>query len=159
MIIPGEDRMTVANPEDFAMATGSNPRRHGMVTNPLDISGTYEGSILDEVPTDLQDSSEGLYPFSRLYSGAYGFRNIKTFGEDQNKFLNPLRFNNSITWQGMQLEARNSSEGTKFDRITLNTGHWGPNVYAGAKSVRTGENAFLKDMEYEKVRTAQGLIQ
>ena len=159
MIIPGEDRMTVANPEEYARATGSNPRRHGMVTNPLDISGTYEGSILDEVPTDLQDSSEGLYPFSRIYSQAYGFRNIKTFGEDQNKFLNPLRFNNAITWQGMQLEARNSSEGTKFDRITLNTGHWGPNVYAGAKSVRTGENAFLKDMEYEKVRTAQGLIQ
>jgi hypothetical protein len=159
MIIPGEDRMTVANPDDYARATGSNPRRLGMVTNPLDISGTYEGSILDEVPTDLQDSSEGLYPFSRIYSQSYGFRNIKTFGEDQNKFLNPLRFNNAITWQGMQLEARNSSEGTKFDRITLNTGHWGPNVYAGAKSVRTGENAFLKDMEYEKVRTAQGLIQ
>ena len=83
----------------------------------------------------------------------------ETFGEDANKFLNPLRFNNSITWQGMQLEARNSNEGTKFDRVTLNTGHWGPNVYSGAKSVRTGENAFLKDMEYEKVRTAQGLIQ
>ena len=114
---------------------------------------------MDEVPTDLQDSSEGLYPFSRIYSRAFGFRNIKTFGEDANKFLNPLRFNNSITWQGMQLEARNSSEGTKFDRVTLNTGHWGPNVYSGAKSVRTGENAFLKDMEYEKVRTAQGLIQ
>ena len=59
----------------------------------------------------------------------------------------------------MQLEARQTVEGTKFDRVTLNTGHWGPNVYAGAKSVRTGENAFLKDMEYEKVRTAQGLIQ
>merc|ERR1712167_79102 len=87
-----------------------------------DISGTYEGSILDEVPTDLQDSSEGLYPFSRIYSQSYGFRNIKTFGEDQNKFLNPLRFNNSITWQGMQLEARNTTEGTKFDRITAK--HW-----------------------------------
>jgi hypothetical protein len=130
-----------------------------MVTNPLDLSGNYEGSILDEVPTDLQDKSEGLYPFSRLYADALGFRNIKTFGEDANKFLNPLRFNNSITWQGMQLEARQTVEGTKFDRVTLNTGHWGPNVYAGAKSVRTGENAFLKDMEYEKVRTSQGLIQ
>lgn len=159
MIIPGQDRLNVPNRDEFAQETGSNRRRLGMVTNPLDISGVYEGSILDEVPTDLQDSSEGLYPFSRIYSRAFGFRNIKTFGEDANKFLNPLRFNNSITWQGMQLEARNSSEGTKFDRVTLNTGHWGPNVYSGAKSVRTGENAFLKDMEYEKVRTAQGLIQ
>lgn len=160
LIIPGEDRLdSIADPLEFARKTGSNPRRLGMVTNPLDISGTYEGSVLDEVPTDLQDSSEGLYPFSRIYSQAFSFRNIKTFGEDRNKFLNPLRFNNAITWQGMQLEARNSNEGTKFDRITLNTGHWGPNVYAGAKSVRTGENAFLKDMEYEKVRTAQGLIQ
>lgn len=162
VIIPGSDRLSaIASNDrlDYAEQTGSNPRRLGMVTNPLDLSGNYEGSILDEVPTDLQDKSEGLYPFSRLYADALGFRNIKTFGEDANKFLNPLRFNNSITWQGMQLEARQTTEGVKFDRVTLNTGHWGPNVYAGAKSVRTGENAFLKDMEYEKVRTAQGLIQ
>lgn len=163
LIIPSDCRFkstaNIGNREQYVMNTGSNPRRLGMVTNPLDISGSYEGSILDEVPTDLQDTSEGLYPFSRIYSGAYGFRNIKTFGEDANKFLNPLRFNNAITWQGMQLDCRNSREGSKFDRITLNTGHWGPNVYAGAKSVRTGENAFLKDMEYEKVRTSQGLLQ
>jgi len=162
MIIPREERVqlpTGADEDEFAAATGSRRGRLGKVTNPLDLSGVYEGTILDEVPTDLQDSSEGLYPFSRAYDQAFGFRNIKTFGEDQDKFLNPLRFNNSICWQGMQLEARNSSEGSKFDRVTLNTGHWGPNVYAGAKSVRTGENAFLKDMEYEKVRTAQGLLQ
>lgn len=157
LIIPGKDRFDVD--DDYSLRTGSNPRRPGMVTNPLDLSGVYEGTILDEVPTDLQDKSEGLYPFSRIYNTSLGFRNIKTFGEDSSKFLSPLRFNNSITWQGMQLEARQTTEGTKFDRVTLNTGHWGPNVYAGAKSVRTGENAFLKDMEYEKVRTAQGLLQ
>jgi hypothetical protein len=159
MIIPREDRISVPNEDEYAAATGSRRGRLGKVTNPLDLSGVYEGTILDAVPTDLQDQSEGLYPFSRAYDAAFGFRNIKTFGEDQDKFLNPLRFNNSICWQGMQLESRNSSEGSKFDRVTLNTGHWGPNVYAGAKSVRTGENAFLKDMEYEKVRTAQGLLQ
>ena len=159
MIIPAEDRIEVNDEETFAAETGSRRGRLGKVTNPIDLSGVYEGTILDEVPTDLQDSSEGLYPFSRAYDMAFGFRNIKTFGEDQEKFLNPLRFNNSICWQGMQLESRNSNEGAKFDRVTLNTGHWGPNVYAGAKSVRTGENAFLKDMEYEKVRTAQGLLQ
>ena len=158
LIIPGKDRFDAPD-DDFALRTGSNPRRPGMVTNPLDLSGVYEGTILDEVPTDLQDKSEGLYPFSRIYNTSLGFRNIKTFGEDSTKFLSPLRFNNSITWQGMQLEARFTTEGTKFDRVTLNTGHWGPNVYSGAKSVRTGENAFLKDMEYEKVRTAQGLLQ
>ena len=166
LIIPGSDRVTDANElsgsvEDFAARTGSNAHdnRIGKVTNPLDLSGVYEGTILDEVPTDLQNASEGLYPLSRHYDQSFGFRNIKTFGDNMEKFLNPLRFNNSITWQGMQLEARNSVEGLKFDRVTLNTGHWGPNVYAGAKSVRTGENAFLKDMEYEKVRTAQGLLQ
>ena len=166
MIIPGSDRVTApaelgSSIEDFAARTGSNAHddRIGKVTNPLDLSGVYEGTILDEVPTDLQNASEGLYPLSRHYDQSFGFRNIKTFGDNMEKFLNPLRFNNSITWQGMQLEARNSVEGLKFDRVTLNTGHWGPNVYAGAKSVRTGENAFLKDMEYEKVRTSQGLLQ
>merc|ERR1712036_88449 len=102
----GKDRFDPPD-DDFNLRTGSNPRRSGMVTNPIDLSGVYEGTILDEVPTDLQDSSEGLYPFSRAYDQAFGFRNIKTFGEDQEKFLNPLRFNNSICWQGMQLESRN----------------------------------------------------
>jgi len=157
MIIPQSGSKGLS--KDEADAVGSNPKDSNKVTNPLDLSGVYEGNILDAVPTDLLDQGEGLYPLSRIYNSAFGFRNIKTFGEDEDKFLSPLRQNNSVTWQGMQLEYRNSSEGGKFDRITLATGHWGPNVYSGCKSVRTGENAFLKDMEYEKVRTSQGVLQ
>ena len=157
MLIPAVDRLQGYSESD-ALESGSNPEKGGMVTNPLDITGVYEGSILDAVPTDLSDKSEGLYPCSAVYNRAFGFGNVKTFDRDEQQFLSPLRHNNSITWQGMQLEYRNTAEGGKFDRVTLATGHWGPNVYAGCKSVRTGENAFLKDMEYEKIRTAQGVI-
>jgi hypothetical protein len=158
MLIPAVDRLEGYS-EAEAMQSGSNTERAGLVTNPLDITGAYEGAILDAVPTDLSDKSDGLYPCSAVYNRAFGFRNVKTFGENADQFLSPLRVNNSITWQGMQLEYRNTKEGGKFDRVTLATGHWGPNVYAGCKSVRTGENAFLKDMEYEKIRTAQGVLQ
>lgn len=159
MLIPAEDMLDDSVSESELVECGCNPQKGGQVTNPLDIAGAYEGNILDEVPTDLSDKSDGLYPLSAIYDKYFGFRNIKTYDQDQAQFLSPLRHNNTVTWQGMQLEYRNSSEGGKFDRVTLATGHWGPNCYAGCKSVRTGENAFLKDMEYEKIRTAQGVIQ
>ena len=66
--------------KDDADAVGSNPKDSDKVTNPLDLSGVYEGNILDAVPTDLNDQGEGLYPLSRIYNDAFGFRNIKTFG-------------------------------------------------------------------------------
>jgi len=160
MIIPAEeiDNDPAGYDENTRLADGSNKERPSRVTNPLDLSGAFEGYVLDAVPTDLQDKGDGLYPLSARYNNLMGFSQIKSYGEEEMRFINPLRQNNSICWQGMQLEYRNTSEGGKFDVITLATGHWGPNVYSGCKSVRTGENAFLKDMEYEKVRTSQGVV-
>ena len=128
----------------------------GKVSNPCDITGRFEGSILDAVPSDLRDEEIGdLYPFSTEHNSAWRFDDIKSYGDaDREKFLNPLRHNNTVTWQGMQLDYDASSQ--RFTKITLGTGHWGPNVYQGCKSVRTGGMAFLKDMEYEKARLKAG---
>ncbi len=158
MIIPAEAIDSAAYSEEDKLTDGSNKERPSRVTNPLDLSGAFEGYVLDAVPTDLQDRGDALYPLSARYNNLMAFSQIKNYGDGESRFINPLRQNNSICWQGMQLEYRNTSEGGKFDVITLATGHWGPNVYSGCKSVRTGENAFLKDMEYEKVRTSQGVV-
>ena len=135
----------------------SCPGRSGAVSNPLDISGQFNARLLDKVPTDLEDQSANLYPGSSLCSRALSLRNLNTYGGEEDKFISPLRHVNTITFQGMQL-GFNSGDNNKFTKVTLNTGHWGPNVYAGCKSVRTGENAFLKDMEYEKLRTKSGAL-
>ena len=39
----------------------------------------------------------------------------------------------------------------QFKNITVNTGHWGPNVYDGCGAVRRGAYMHLKDCEYYKV--------
>ena len=127
-----------------------------VISNPLDLSGSFAPQVLDAVPTDIDDKRDDLYPGCNVYSRIFNFASIQTYGEDNQKFLNPLRHNNTTTFLGMQL---NYSDDTgKMDKIQLNTGHWGPNVYAGCKAVRCGENAFLKDMEYEKLRTRTGLL-
>ena len=56
---------------------------------------------------------------------------------------------NTVCFRGMRKE-RKAGTDDPFKLVQLNTGHWGPNVYAGCRKVRDGENAFLHDMEYQK---------
>merc|ERR1711998_603844 len=115
---------------------GGNIRFDAIVSNPLDLSGSFAPQVLDAVPTDIDDKRDDLYPGCNVYSRLFNFASIQTYGEDNQKFLNPLRHNNTTTFLGMQL---NYSDYTgKMDKIQLNTGHWGPNVYAGCKAVRCG---------------------
>ena len=76
------------------------------------------------------------------------------------KFLTVLRSLNTLCWRGMTLkeeggtesEDKKSTKGGKWVVEHINTGHWGPNIYPGVRSVRMGQNTFIKDMGYEKVK-------
>lgn len=118
------------------------------IQNPLDITGFYSNQVLNMGNTTLPTNEEH-YPNADLYSAALGFDRLQNYGNPDN-FLAPVRHLNTICFQGHQLIYNEKKEG--FTTITMNTGHWGPNVYPGCRSVRNGENAFLKDMEYEKYR-------
>jgi hypothetical protein len=115
------------------------------VTNPLDITGHYNPQTLDETNSQLDDSKPH-FPFAGAYASVLNFNALSNYGNGDT-FLSPLRHLNTVCFQGHQVSK--GPTGT-FDKIVINTGHWGPNVYAGCRSVRNGENAFLKDMEYEK---------
>lgn len=120
------------------------------IKNPLDITNAYSAQTLDMNNTTMDNSGEH-YPKADLYAEKLQFDRLQNYGlEDQ--FLTPMRHLNTICFRGHSLsyDPRKQS----FSRITLNTGHWGPNVYPGCRAVRNGENTFLKDMEYEKARTA-----
>ena len=118
------------------------------IQNPLDITGFYSNQVLNMGNTTLPTDNEH-YPNADKYSTALGFDRLQNYGNPDN-FLAPVRHLNTICFQGHQLTYNAKKEG--FTTITMNTGHWGPNVYPGCRSVRNGENAFLKDMEYEKYR-------
>lgn len=122
--------------------------RYPKIQNPLDITGHYNTQTLDANNSTLDNSMEH-YPNAGKYSQALGFDNLQNYGHSE-QFLSPMRNLNTVCFQGHQLSYDPKTE--KFSKITINTGAWGPNVYPGCRSVRNGENAFLKDMEYEKYR-------
>jgi hypothetical protein len=115
--------------------------------NPLDITGHYNNNTLDANNSTIDDDDEH-YTGADLYAPALGFDRLQNFGQTE-QFLSPMRHLNTVCFQGHQLSW--DTERKSFAKITTNTGHWGPNVYPGCRAVRNGENAFLKDMEYEKM--------
>ena len=121
---------------------------HEDIQNPLDITGSYSNDVLNTSNTTITDNKLH-YPHADKYSTALGFDRLQNYGSDE-QFLSPIRHLNTICFQGHQMAYDAKKEG--FTKITMNTGHWGPNVYPGCRSVRNGENCFLKDMEYEKYR-------
>ena len=67
---------------------------------------------------------------------------------ESDEYMQRMQRYNTVCFRGMKKER---PEGTgDFKLVQLNTGHWGPNVYAGCRKVRDGENSFLHDMEYQK---------
>lgn len=123
------------------------------VMNPLDITGQYNTQTLDANNSTFRDETPH-YTSADDYSKALGFDRLQSFGRDASadQFLSPVRSLNTVCFQGHQLQF-NPTKGD-FSKIIMNTGMWGPNVYPGCRAVRNGENAFLKDMEYEKTRLA-----
>lgn len=125
-------------------ATGAQEIR--ALQNPIDITGHYNPQTLDQANSQLNDVDDH-YNDADAYARKFNFDTLQQYGSND-QFLSPLRHLNTVCFQGHQVSR--SEAGGKFDKIVINTGHWGPQVYAGVRSVRNGENAFMKDMEYEK---------
>ncbi len=125
------------------------PAKAGKVSvqNPLDISGHYNAHTLDANNSTVDDV-EPHYEGAEEYARIMGFDRLQNYDQNE-QFLSPMRHLNTVCFQGHQLSF--DSEKKTFAKVTTNTGHWGPNVYPGCRAVRNGENAFLKDMEYEKM--------
>ena len=125
----------------------------GKIENPLDLTGFYGPGILNDQNSSL-DTQVPLYPNAKALSAAYGFNELSAFTSDD-RFLAPIRSLNTVCFRGHSLSYDPKTKA--HTKITINTGHWGPNVYPGCRAVRNGENTFLKDMEYAKLRVASRL--
>jgi len=120
---------------------------------PIDLLGDYssllEGDQVNVSKEKLFDQICTLKP-----EGQKALRSIrmsKPQVENGEKFLTVLRSLNTLCWRGMTLKEEKKDSG-KWVVEHVNSGHWGPNVYPGVRSVRMGENTFIKDMGYEKVK-------
>ena len=124
----------------------------GKIQNPLDLNGFFGRGILNDQNSDLVDQPH--YPNAAAIAKLYRFDEFSDYTQDE-RFLAPIRSLNTVCFQGHSLSYDLKTDG--HTKITINTGHWGPNVYPGCRSVRNGENTFLKDMEYAKYRVGQRL--
>ena len=124
------------------------------IMNPLDLTGHYGDAILNDQNSDLNNDIEH-YPYARELSDIYKFREFGNLVGTDDRFLAPIRHLNTICFRGHSLSYDKKTG--HHSKITINTGHWGPNVYPGCRAVRNGENTFLKDMEYAKLRVASRL--
>jgi len=124
------------------------------IMNPLDLTGFYGSNILNDQNSNLTDDKPH-YPMAEQLSDLYQFGNYSNYTGGEDAFLAPIRHLNTICFRGHTITWSQAKE--SHTAITLNTGHWGPNVYPGCRAVRNGENTFLKDMEYAKYRVGNRL--
>ena len=112
--------------------------------NPLSLTGSFDGEPFaaryERDPASIDGYA--IPDLASLYP--------RTSQNDQTRFLTDVRSNNSIVYQGMQLNLNN-------EITNLESGHWGINgVGPGSKAVRNGEMAFLKEKGYaSKLVSAQ----
>jgi hypothetical protein len=66
---------------------------------------------------------------------------------DSPEFLENLNTLNVVCYQGHQFSYNRKT--FAHDRVTRNTGHWGPNVYPGCAAVRAGEAQHFRDMGWK----------
>lgn len=109
------------------------------VPNPFDISGHFNSRyrVRGEPTVD-----QPAYDSAAFYVGYLGLNGI-TGNVDLPVMYEQHR--NTLVYRGHQEEDDGQGGYTK---IEPNTGHWGPKVYKGCKSVREGEMYELQDVAY-----------
>ena len=128
----------------------SEEPKNGLVDLLGDYSSLLEG---DNIHIKSEDLFKGKYDLTDKGKDAIAqIRMSKPVGaRNKEQFLSVLRSLNTLCWRGMTLKEETKGGG-KWLVEHVNSGHWGPNVYPGVRSVRMGENTFIKDMGYEKVK-------
>ena len=144
----------VARPRGVAANDDTHLTKMPKITNPLDLTGFYGSNILNDQNSNLTDDKPH-YPMAQELSDLYQFSQYSNYTGGDDAFLAPIRHLNTVCFRGHTI-SWSKAKGS-YTAITMNTGHWGPNVYPGCRAVRNGENTFLKDMEYAKYRVGNRL--
>lgn len=113
----------------------------------LDIRGKYYNEMLMQL-VDPTRQAEMCYPgaartamYMNWWDPVRGTKAIDKYARSRTIDIN------FICWQGVQWQNYNSKTGQYTD-ITIEQGHFGPNVYPGCGRVRNGESKYLERASY-----------
>lgn len=109
--------------------------------SPISLTGSF-----DDDPPGTQHI-EGAGQYHQKWRNTQDLRDPAQIMDPEKEFLeNTMNERNTVCYQGHQFTYDVKSG--HHDRVTRNTGHWGPNVYPGCGVVRAGEAQHLRDMNY-----------
>lgn len=138
--------------EDDGIVIGNVPED----MNPMDVTGGFAASVphLAQLELELGNSTgRAHYATANFYSLIYQWNNSAAVHTQQFEYEQLNRYN-TLVFQGHQ-SSYNPHSGL-YDLTTVNTGHWGANVYPGAGKVRRGLMKTLMNVSYN---TAFGATQ
>ena len=112
----------------------------------LDLTGRFHQTVYDIFNED--GAQKEHYQGSGKAYAAMKLSMIEPYRTNLNdEYIQRVQRFNTVCFRGMQYTKETGE--TEFKLTQLNTGHWGENVYAGVRKVREGENAFMKQCNYE----------
>ena len=122
--------------------------------NPLDIEAhkTYDPTTALQQPRIQQVEANGVKP-AAFMDAAYVTKLFSLHEYSRNRsdpasepFVEFERTQNTICYRGHQFSYCPTTK--QHTAVTVNTGHWGPNVYPGCGRVRAGEMKYLEKCDY-----------
>ena len=136
-----ENTLGKTGPSIIAVPTTQPPK--GDV---LDMTGRFQQSVYDIF--NEEDAQKEHYAGS---GSAYTDMNLGMLEPYRNnindEYIMRVQRYNTVCFRGMQY----TKDGTEMKLTQLNTGHWGPNIYAGVRKVREGEMAFMKQCDHTAI--------
>jgi hypothetical protein len=113
----------------------------------LDITGRFAPSVYEQFRGDDLNTAEEHYQGSRNVYKALDMGKVDLYKtQTTDEYMSRVKRVNTVCFRGMEMKFDGASN--QFVPTQLNTGHWGPNVYAGVKKVRMGENSFMDKQNY-----------
>ena len=139
------DQNTVQDELDMPLHQGS----HSLIAVPIPYSEQLSACIsvtgsLDDVGITTRDNASGAYSTCKciaIPNGAVNASPETSFLDDSDSGETGI---NGVCFRGAQ--KRYHQDSGEWKTHTLNTGHWGPNVYDGCGMVRMGMYAHLKSV-------------
>merc|ERR1711977_146295 len=106
--------------------------------NPLDITGQFNGGG--------DGDGKAHYSQAKAYKTLFNWEEHQKEVGGPDMFLDREQHRNTVCFRGHQFSYDLSTK--SHTAVTVNTGHWGPNVYPGCGRVRAGEMKYLDKKNY-----------
>jgi hypothetical protein len=112
----------------------------------MDITGRFSHVL--SANEEAQDATN-YGPASRIIPDLWGWRAIAPVLTREHFASIQPRFN-TMVFQEHQWHYRHSTK--KWDRVTIDKGHFGKNIYPGVGEVRRGVAMYVQSVDYDKTR-------